>query len=129
MSDDAAILQDVAAVRDVLVEAARRGTAMSYSETLNRLGLSFTRPKMRTLCRTMDRIDEDGRAAGEPGLAVLVVRAADGLPGQGWWTTRGQALGHKGAWEGPAAERLVRREQRAAFRYWRERRRATVTTD
>jgi hypothetical protein len=113
------VLHDVAAVRAVLVAAARRGEAMSYSETLARLGLSFSRPKMRTLCRTMDRIDEDGRTANEPGLAVLVVRAADGLPGQGWWTTRGQALGHRDAWTGPAAERLVAREQRAAFRHWR----------
>lgn len=121
MTDEAAILHDVAAVRELLVEAARRGEAMSYSETLNRLGLGFSRPKMRTLCRTMDRIDEDGRAAGEPGLAVLVVRAADGLPGQGWWTTRGQALDHQGAWEGPAAHKLVAREQKAAFRYWKRR--------
>lgn len=119
--EDVAILHDVVAVRRVLVEAARRGAAMSYSETLARLGLGFSRPRMRTLCRTMDRIDEDGRAAGEPGLAVLVVRAADGLPGQGWWTTRGQALGYEGAWEGPAAQKLVAREQKAAFRYWKER--------
>jgi len=118
--DDAAILHDVAAVEAVLTAAARRGEAMSYSETLGRLGLAFSRPKMRTLCRTMDRIDEDGRAAGRPGLAVLVVRASDGLPGQGWWTTRAAALGHAGAWEGAAAERLVAREQRAAFRHWRE---------
>jgi len=116
--DDPSVLHDVGAVRAILVEAARRGEAMSYAETLNRLGLGFSRPKMRTLCRTMDRIDEDGRAAGEPGLAVLVVRAADGLPGQGWWTTRGEALGYRGQWEGPAAERLIAREQRAAFRYW-----------
>jgi hypothetical protein len=75
---------------------------------------------MRALCKTLGRIDELAAAAGEPELAVLVVRESDGLPGQGWWVGR-SALGYDGSWTGPDAAKLVRRLQRQAFRYWRDR--------
>jgi len=119
-ADVAAVIGDTARVRALLVTAARDGQALTYSEMLAGLGLRFTRPRMRALCRTMDRIDEAGRAGGEPGLAVLVVRASDGLPGQGWWTGgRALMLAHDGDWTGPAAQALVAAEQRAAFVWWR----------
>lgn len=87
---------------------------------LARLGHRFTRPKMRALCRTLDAIDTAGRAAGEPQLAVLVVRESDGLPGQGWWTER-VSWGDETPWAGPEAHALVRGLQRAAFDWWRDR--------
>lgn len=112
-------IADGARIRALLIAAAREARAMSYSELLALLGHRFTRPKMRALCRTLDVIDEAGRAAGAPELAVLVVRESDGLPGQGWWTGgRALALGHEGAWTGPAAAALVREMQEEAFRYW-----------
>ena len=111
----------MAAIRALLIEAARAGEAVSYSGLLLRLGLRFTRPKMRALCRTMDAIDRAGVAAGEPGLAVLVVRESDGLPGQGWWIGHAASEGHVGDWTGPAAQALVARVQRRAFRFWRGR--------
>jgi hypothetical protein len=115
-------IADVARVRGILLAAARAGEVLSYSGFLAELGQRFTRPKMRALCRTLDRIDEDGRAAGEPELAVLVVRESDGLPGQGWWTGgRALMLGHEGAWEGPAARALVEELQQEVFAYWRDR--------
>lgn len=77
-------IADVALVRSLLLDAAHAGESVSYSRFLNLLGLAFSRPKMRQLCRTLDRIDQDGAERGEPGLAVLVVRESDGLPGQGW---------------------------------------------
>jgi hypothetical protein len=114
-------IADPARIRGLLIAAARRGAAMSYSELLGELGHRFTRPKMRALCKTLDRIDEAAAVAGEPELAVLVVRESDGLPGQGWWTG-GKAflLGHDGAWTGPEATRLVREIQQRAFDYWAE---------
>lgn len=114
---DAAAIADVAAVRALLIEAARAGEAVSYAGLLARLGVRFTRPKMRALCRTLDRIDADGVAAGEPALAVLVVRESDRLPGQGWWVARA-AAGYAGAWTGPAARNEVDRLQRLAFEGW-----------
>lgn len=120
--DAAARIGDVAGLRRLLIEAARSGQPLSYSGLLGQIGLRFTRPKMRALMKTLDRIDAQGRAAGEPELAVLVVRESDGLPGQGWWTNgHAEALGHRGAWEGPEAQALVRRIQQQAFDYWRAR--------
>ncbi len=109
---------DVARVRALLIAAARRGAALSYAGLLDQLGHRFTRPRMRALCRTLDAIDEAAAVAGEPDLAVLVVRASDGLPGQGWWTGRAWMAGHDGPWTGPAAMVFVRAEQDRAFRYW-----------
>jgi hypothetical protein len=107
-----------------LLAAARAGEPISYSAFLNLLGLGFTRPKMRALCKTLDRIDQEGAAAGEPGLAVLVVRESDGLPGQGWWQGwRSAGRAWEDDWTGPAARTHVEEEQAKAFRYWQERER------
>ena len=108
-------------MRALLLAAAREGRAVSYSELLRDLGHRFTRPKMRALCRTLDAIDRDGAAKGEPPLAVLVVRESDRLPGQGWWTGVADAYGYRGAWEGAAAAGFVREQQCVAFDYWRGR--------
>jgi len=120
--DAALAIADVARVRALLIAAARVGEAISYSAVLAQLGTRFTRPKMRALCRTLDRIDEAGAASGEPELAVLVVRESDGLPGQGWWIDgHARVRGEESAWEGPEARALVHRLQREAFDWWRER--------
>lgn len=115
-------LGDVARVRALLIAAAADGRTLSYSEALAALGHRFTRPKMRALCKTLDAIDRAAEAAGEPELAVLVVRESDGLPGQGWWAGgRALALGHDEDWTGPAARALVRALHARAFTYWRNR--------
>ena len=113
-------IADTVEVRRLLLLAARDRRALSYSELLLALGHRFTRPKMRALCRTLDAIDAEGAARGEPGLAVLVVRESDRLPGQGWWI--GNARGdYAGAWTGPGAAALVAREQARVLDYWRVR--------
>lgn len=94
---------------------------MSYSELLGDLGYRFTRPKMRALCKVLDAVDHAGAAAGEPELAVLVVRESDELPGQGWWVGRADVLGYHGDWTGPEARGFVRGLQSQAFEYWRAR--------
>jgi hypothetical protein len=120
--DAAARIGDVVRIRALLIAAAKAGEAVSYSGLFALIGLRFTRPKMRALMKTLDRIDQEGKAAGEPELAVLVVRESDGLPGQGWWAGgHAEALGHHGAWEGPEAQALVKRVQQQTFDYWRDR--------
>ena len=114
-------LADVARVRGLLVAAAREERTISYSELLRGLGQRFTRPKMRAVCRTLDAIDEAAAEAGEPALAVLVVRESDRLPGQGWWTGAREAYGYDGEWEGPEAAGFVRELQGRAFDHWRGR--------
>jgi hypothetical protein len=110
---------DPAEVRQLLIEAARHRQAFTYGALVNILGYSFTRPLMRQLCKVLDRIDEDGRAGGEPGLAVLVVRQSDGLPGQGWFVSRTDIYPDLPMeWEGTEARRYTEARQAEAFDYW-----------
>ena len=112
-------LADPEEVRAHLVAAASAGHALTYSELLELLGHTFSRPKMRALCVVLGAVDDDGATRGEPELAVLVVRQSDGLPGQGWWVAGGAAShDYAGPWEGPKAARLVRKLQGEAFAYW-----------
>ncbi len=115
---DTAAIHDVALIESLVRQAAREGRALSYSELLAQLGLRFTRPKMRQVCRTLDAVDTRAAEAGEPELAVLVVRESDGLPGQGWWTGR---TDYAGLWTGPDARAHIDAIQSAAFAYWRDR--------
>ena len=115
-------LADPAEVRAHLVAAAQAGHALTYAELLERLGYSFSRPKMRALCAMLGEIDADAAARGEPELAVLVVRQSDGLPGQGWWVAGGgRDHGYDGSWEGADARALIGRVQAATFAFWRSR--------
>jgi hypothetical protein len=112
-------LADPEEVRAHLVAAARAGVALSYGELLEHLGYRFSRPKMRQLCAVLGEIDREARARGEPELAVLVVRASDGIPGQGWWVAGGgKEHGYDGLWEGPEASRFIARVQAQAFAFW-----------
>ncbi|HEU0100204.1 MAG TPA: ribose-phosphate pyrophosphokinase [Allosphingosinicella sp.] len=117
-----AALADPEDVRLHLVAAAGAGTALSYGELLERLGYSFSRPKMRALCKILGAIDEAGALRGEPELAVLVVRQSDGLPGQGWWVAGGaRSRGYLGPWEGPEARRFIEHVQAESFAFWKSR--------
>ena len=114
-------LNDPGEIRAHLVAAAAAGHALTYSELLEHLGYDFSRPKMRQLCKTLGAVDAEAAARGEPELAVLVVRQSDGLPGQGWWVEGARTHGHDGPWEGPKAQKLIRKLHKAAFDYWRGR--------
>jgi len=114
-------IADADRVRALLIAAAKRGEAVSYSQLLADLGHRFTRPKMRAVCKTLDAIDMRASAAGEPELAVLVVRESDRLPGQGWWVGAAASRRYEGAWTGPEAEAFVREIQQRVFDFWRNR--------
>ena len=106
-------------VRLHLVAAARAGVALTYAELLERLGYSFSRPKMRALCAILGAVDREAETRGEPELAVLVVRQSDRIPGQGWWVAGGaRERGYEGPWEGPDAARFIRQVQGETFAYW-----------
>lgn len=109
---------DVDVTETILQRAARDRQTLSYSEILALLGLRFTRPKMREICRVFDEIDRRATLRGEPELAVLVVRESDGLPGQGWWVGRSD---YSGPWTGADARDFVRARQADAFDYWQVR--------
>jgi hypothetical protein len=105
-------------VRAHLIGAARAGTSLTYGELLERLGHSFSRPRMRQLCALLGEVDSIGAALGEPELAVLVVRQSDGLPGQGWWIGAAPQHGYAGPWEGPEARRFIAALQQEVFGFW-----------
>lgn len=113
-------LFDLDQIESLLQASAREGRPISYSETLNCLGLAFSRPKMRALCSALGEIDRRAAKRGEPELAVLVVRASDKLPGAGWWVEK-DARRYKGPWEGPKAEKYIHAIQKKAFDYWKTR--------
>ena len=117
----AGLLADPVEVWAILVASAKAGESITYSEVLGLLGHHFTRPKMRALCKVLGHVDNDGAARGEPGLAVLVVRQSDGLPGQGWWVDGAKQYDYDGPWEGPKAAKLIRKLQGEAFDYWQGR--------
>ena len=118
---EAGLLADPREVRAILIAAAKAGEAITYSEVLGFLGHHFSRPKMRQLCKVLAFVDQDAAGRGEPELAVLVIRQSDGLPGQGWWIEGARSHSYDGPWEGPRAQKLIRRLHRATFDYWRER--------
>ncbi|MGI4877423.1 MAG: hypothetical protein ACRYG4_08045 [Janthinobacterium lividum] len=108
---------DIAAL---LHAAARAGEAMTYAEVLNAIGHAFSRPKMRALCAVLEHVDSGERGAGRPDLAVLVVRASDRLPGQGWWVAEAaRGSTYAGPWLGPLASAHIRTVQASVFAYWR----------
>ena len=110
---------DPAEVRAHLIAAAAAGHPLTYSELLASLGHGFSRPKMRALCKILAAVDDDAASRGEPELAVLVVRQADGLPGQGWWIAGGGgAHDYTGPWEGPEAASFIGRLHRRAYDFW-----------
>ncbi len=105
-----------------MIGAAAAGTALSYGELLERLGYHFSRPKMRALCAMLGDVDRESEARGEPELAVLVVRASDRIPGQGWWVAGGgRSRGYEGPWEGPEAVRFIAGIQAETFAFWQSR--------
>ena len=73
---------------------------------------------MRALCLALDEIDERARRNNEPGLAVLVVRVSDGLPGAGWWVAKDRRR-YNGSFEGPEAQAYIKKKHSEAFRFWR----------
>ena len=111
-------LFDLDQIESLLQASAREGRSISYAETLNSIGLDFSRPKMRALCIALGEIDRRAASRKQPELAVLVVRASDKIPGAGWWVSRED---YKGAWEGPKAEKFIRAIQDKTFAYWKNR--------
>ena len=100
----------------LLKAAARAGESVTYSEALAALGHRFSRPRMRALCVVLTDLDAAERGAGRPGLAILVVRQSDRLPGQGWWLGLND---YKGLFTGVEAASYVAKRQREVFAAWR----------
>lgn len=101
----------------LLILKAGNGAAISYGEVFQWFGHPFQRFQVGQLCAALEEVDSRQRGAGRPELASLVVRASDGIPGQGWWLSKGHDA-WDGPFVGPEAAAFVRRHQQRCFAYW-----------
>lgn len=102
----------------LLILKAGNGEAVSYGEVFRWFGHPFQRFQVGQLSAALAEVDRRQRALGRPELASLVVRASDGLPGQGWWLSLSPGE-WPGAFTGPKAAAFVRRAQQRCFRFWK----------
>jgi hypothetical protein len=82
-----------------LIGAALARRPVTYGALLRACGFRVGPRNVAALCRDLGRVQARLAAIGAPDLACLVVRAADGLPGVGWFA----AERAEGAYAGPAA--------------------------
>lgn len=103
----------------LLILKAKGGEAISYGDVFRWFGHPFMRFQVGQLCAALEEVDSLQRGAGRPALASLVVRQSDGIPGQGWWLSKGHDA-WDGLFVGPEAAAFVRRHQQRAYDYWLE---------
>ena len=106
-----------------LIGAALAGRAETYGSLLAFFERRVTPVTVAALCRDLGRVCARIEAQGGPDLACLVVRASDGLPGAGYFTSLRAAGLYDGEPVGPAAERHVALAQRRAGAWARRLRR------
>jgi hypothetical protein len=111
-------LVDVDELERLLIEAARGRRSLTYADVLAHFGIRITPRRVFALCRDLGAVCERNRARGEPELAVLVVRKADRLPGEGFFHSLWRDGAYDGPATGPAAASFIRRETEAVFAYW-----------
>ena len=93
-----------------MIEAARARRSLTYAEVLAHFGIRITPRRVFALCRDLGAVCERNRARGEPELAVLVVRKADRLPGEGFFHSLWRDGAYDGPATGPVAAAFIRRE-------------------
>jgi hypothetical protein len=111
-------LVDVDRLEALLIEAARARQSLTYAEVLAHFGIRITPRRVFALCRDLGAVCERNRARREPELAVLVVRKADRLPGEGFFHSLWRDGVYDGAATGPVAAAFIRRETERVFAHW-----------
>jgi hypothetical protein len=117
-------LVDIDALEALLVEAARDRRSMTYAEVLAHFGIKVAPRRVFALGRDLGEVCARNRARGEPELAVLVVRKADRLPGEGFFHSYWRDGLYDGPSTGPAAEAFIRAETERVFAFFDARREA-----
>jgi hypothetical protein len=113
---------DIDRLEALLIEAARERRSMTYGEVLGHFGIRITPRRVYALCRDLGAVCARNRARGEPELAVLVVRKADRLPGEGFFHSLWRDGAYDGPAAGPAAAAFIRRESERVFAHFAGRR-------
>ena len=99
----------------VLITAARERRPITYGQLLGFFGRRVTRITVHAICADLGRLARQRAAEGWPDLACLVVRKADGLPGEGYFTSLALEGSYSGPPTGPMAMAALRQRQEAAF--------------
>jgi hypothetical protein len=115
---EGASLVDIDRLEALLIEAARERRSLTYAEVLLHFGIRITPRRVYALCRDLGQVCERNRARGEPDLAVLVVRKADRLPGEGFFHGLWRDGAYDGPATGPAAEAYIRAQTEEVFAHW-----------
>ena len=111
-------LVDVDRLEALLIAAARAGRTLTYAEVLAHFDIRITPRRVFALCRDLGAVCERNRARGEPELAVLVVRKADRLPGEGFFHAAWRDGSYDGPAQGPTAEAYIARLTTEVQAYW-----------
>jgi len=119
---------DIDALEALLIEAARSGRTLTYAEVLAQFGKRVAPRRVFALCRDLGEVCARNRARGEPELAVLVVRKAGGLPGEGFFKSAWRDGDYDGPPTGPAARSFIRAQQDRVFAHFAGRREARPGT-
>jgi len=109
---------DVDRLEALLVEAARARRTLTYAEVLAHFGIRITPRRVFALCRDLGVVCERNRARGEPELAVLVVRKADRLPGEGFFHGAWRDGSYDGPARGPEAHAYIALLTEQAFAFF-----------
>lgn len=115
-------LVDVDALEALLIDAAHTRRSMTYAEVLAHFGIRITPRRVYALCRDLGAVSERNRARGEPELAVLVVRKADRLPGEGFFHGYWRDGVYDGPSTGASAAAFIRAETERVFGFFAARR-------
>ena len=111
-------LVDVDRLEALLIATARAGRTLTYAEVLAHFDLRITPRRVFALSRDLGTVCLRNRARGEPELAVLVVRKADRLPGEGFFHAAWRDGSYDGPAAGPAAEAYIARLTAAVQAFW-----------
>jgi hypothetical protein len=120
-------LVHIDALEALLIEAARARRSLTYAEVLAHFGIKVAPRRVYALCHDLGEVCARNRARGEPELAVLVVRKADRLPGEGFFHSYWRDGLYDGPCTGTAAEAFIRAETERVFAFFAARR-APATT-
>jgi hypothetical protein len=112
---------DIERLEALLVAAAGERRTLTYGEVLAQFGLRSTPRRIYALCRDLGVVCARNRARGEPELAVLVVRRADRLPGEGFFRDLWRDGSYGGPATGPQAEAFIAAETRKVFEFFASR--------
>ena len=102
-------------MRDVMVETARQGQLITYSELCAQLKTAYLHYHSPQIVRLLDEIGMVEKEAGRPILPAVVVGKQSGIPGAGYFRIAGEGHDNEGNFD-PKVNWEA--DLQAVFDYW-----------